>query len=80
MYHVISVAPLADGLLKIELADGRQGLFDVKPFMVSDYFAALKNQQYFEKVSLFFSGVGWPGGQDLGPDTIAAFLIDPCVP
>jgi hypothetical protein len=29
---------------------------------------------YFSKVSLFFGGIGWPDGQDLGPDTLAAAL------
>lgn len=71
---VVQVSPLANGWLHVVFHDGRQGEFDVKPFMTSDFFAVLKNDDYFKQVGLFFGGVGWPGGQDLGPDTVAAFL------
>ena len=72
--QVVQVAPLAGGCLHVTLQGGRFGEFDVKPFMQSDFFVALKSTQYFCQVGLFFSGVGWPDGQNLGPDTIAAFL------
>ena len=74
MNKVINVNPLSDGVLQVRFADGSEGCFDVKPFMVSDYFYALNDPDYFSKVGLFFSGVGWPDGQDLGPDTIFAHL------
>ena len=71
---VVKVSPLAGGRLHVVLHDDLQGEFDVTPFMNSDFFAALKSDDYFKLVGLFFDGVGWPGGQDLGPDTVAAFL------
>lgn len=74
MKKVIRVHPLPQGLLHIEMQDGQSGVFDVKPYMQSVFFAELKNEAYFDKVSLFFAGIGWPNGQDLGPDTIAAEL------
>jgi hypothetical protein len=73
--NVINVAALPGGLLQVEFADGRVGEFDVKPSMAFEYFSKLKAKQYFERVGLFFSGVGWPDGQDLGPDTISAHLL-----
>ena len=75
MNKIVNAVPLPDCCLQIELQDGRCGVFDVKPFMKSEYFAQLENKDYFQKVSLFFSGIGWPEGQDLGPDTVAANLI-----
>jgi hypothetical protein len=74
MNKVIRALPLAGGYLEVELADGRRGLFDVTPYMTSEFFVALKQDDYFRQVRLFFAGVGWPEGQDLGPDTIAAGL------
>lgn len=74
MNKIIKAVPLPDGFLQVEMQDGRSGKFDVKPFMNSDFFSSLKNESYFQKVCLFFSGVGWPDGQDLGPDTIVAGL------
>ena len=60
--------------LKITLSDGRQGVLDMQPFMHTDYFMELAQPSYFAQVQLFFDGIGWPSGQDLGPDTIAAEL------
>ena len=71
---VSCVRPLADGVLWVEFADGACGEFDVKPYMESEFFSALKDPAYFQRVQTFFAGVGWPDGQDLGPDTIAAEL------
>lgn len=74
MNKVVKASALPGGRLQVELADGRCGEFDVTPYMDSGFFTQLKDERYFEKVGLFFAGVGWPGGQDLGPDTIAANL------
>lgn len=74
MNKVISVHPLLEGKVFIELADGRKGEFDVRPYMASGFFRALQDAAYFQQVRLFFKGIGWPDGQDLGPDTIAAEL------
>ena len=74
MNKIVKVVPLPSGHLQVEMQDGRCGEFDVNPFMGSDFFAALKDKNYFQKVGLFFSGVGWPDVKDLGPDTIAAGL------
>ncbi len=80
MNKIVSVSALDNGYLRVNFADGRVGDFDVKPFMTSDFFSALKDPVYFAKVGLFFSGVGWPGGQDLSPDTISAYLLRSCEP
>lgn len=74
MNRIIEAIPLSGGYLQVVMDDGRCGKFDVNPFMNSDYFAALKDETYFQKVSLFFAGVGWPDGQDLGPDTVSSGL------
>jgi hypothetical protein len=40
----------------------------------SDFFKRLEDDVYFKQVRLFFTGIGWPDGQDLGPDTIESDL------
>lgn len=75
MNQVVSVRPLSDGKVFVELADGRSGEFDVRPYMESVYFKELTDQVYFRQVRIVFKGIGWPNGQDLGPDTIAAELV-----
>ena len=74
MNKVVKAAALPGGRLQVVLQDGRCGVFDVTPYMNSGFFTQLKDESYFAKVGLFFAGVGWPDGQDLGPDTIAANL------
>ena len=74
MNKVVKAAALPGGRLQVVLQDGRCGEFDVTPYMNSGFFTQLKDEAYFAKVGLFFAGVGWPDGQDLGPDTIAANL------
>ncbi len=75
MNKVIRVKPLLDGKVFVEMADGRSGEFDVKPYMGSEFFRVLKDETYFNQVHVVFSGIGWPNGQDLGPDTIALELV-----
>jgi len=75
MEKVTSVTPLPDGYVSVVLQSGAAGTFDVKPYMGSSFFAGLKDATYFKQVRLVFRGVGWPDGQDIGPDTIAAELV-----
>ena len=76
MNQVISVRPESAGRIHAEMADGRSGLFDVRPYMTGEFFRELENEAYFRQVRVFFRGIGWPNGQDLGPDTIAAELVE----
>lgn len=75
MEKVISVTAAPNGHVLVTLAGDHIGLFDVKPYMNSSFFEALKKPEYFNQVRLVFRGIGWPDGQDIGPDTIAAELI-----
>lgn len=75
MNKVIRVTASDNGVVNVEMADGRRGRFDVRPYMTSEYFRELENAAYFRQVRIFFDGIGWPNGQDLGPDTVAAELV-----
>jgi len=74
MKKVISVKPIEGKKVEIVFSDGVCGVFDVTPYIRSDFFKRLADEKYFKQVSLFFNGIGWPEGQDLGPDTIEAEL------
>lgn len=76
MNKVIGVSATAGGIVFVEMADGRRGKFDVRPYMASDFFRELENEAYFSQVMVFFHGIGWPNEQDLGPDTVAAELME----
>jgi hypothetical protein len=75
MIAVTGVIPIKNGLVKVSLSDGRTGVFDIKPYCSSEYFKELLQDDYFRAVHLFFRGIGWPRGQDIGPDTIAEEMV-----
>jgi Protein of unknown function (DUF2442) len=74
MKKVISVKPLEGKKVAVVFSDGQSGVFDVTPYIRGEVFRRLEDEEYFKQVRLFFSGIGWPDGQDLGPDTIEADL------
>jgi hypothetical protein len=74
MKKVTSVKPLDGKKVAIVFSDGVSGIFDVSPYIRSEFFKRLEDDEYFKQVRLFFTGIGWPEGQDLGPDTIEADL------
>lgn len=74
MKKVISVKALEGKKVEVVFSDGVCGVFDVTPYIRSNFFKRLEDKDYFNQVCLFFNGIGWPEGQDLGPDTIEAEL------
>ena len=54
MNKIVKALPLTGGYLQIRMQDGRSGEFDVNPYMNSDFFAALKDDNYFKKANIFF--------------------------
>ena len=74
MKKVIQVAPLEGKKVSVVFSDGMSGIFDVTPYIRSEFFNRLQDDDYFKQVRLFFTGIGWPEGQDIGPDTIEAEL------
>jgi len=74
MKKIVQVAPLEGKKVSVVFSDGESGIFDVAPYIRSDFFNRLQDDNYFRQVRLFFTGIGWPDGQDIGPDTIEAEL------
>ena len=60
------------GILRVESEDGRTGLFDVRPYMNSDVFRALRDETAFRQVSNGSYYIEWSCGADLSADTIEA--------
>ena len=67
---VLAVAPLADYRLAVRLSNGRTGAYDVTHLLNRGIAKALKAPEYFARVKIFFSGVGWPNGFDISPFAI----------
>jgi len=70
MIKVISVDPIEDYKLRIELSNGRKGVFDVSPYIKKGVFLEFEDKAYFRSVRPAFGGVMWPHEQDFSPETI----------
>ena len=73
-WDVKTVTPLSDYRLYVEIADGRRGIFDVKPYLDHGVFRELRNLDYFRQVGVVLGAVTWPHEQDIAPETLVAEL------
>jgi hypothetical protein len=73
-WDVRTVHPLPDHKLAVELADGRRGVFDLRPFLDRPGLKRLKDPIYFASVGVRFGALTWPNEEDIAPDTLSAHL------
>ncbi len=76
-WDVLTVKPLPDYLLYVEIEDGRRGIFDVKPYLDRGIFRELRSENYFKQVGIVLGALTWPNEQDIAPETLVAELT-PC--
>ena len=74
-WDVKSVKPLPDYRIHVELEDGRQGIFDLKPYLDRGVLRELADEHYFNQVGILFGAVTWPNEQDIAPETLLAEMI-----
>ena len=67
--RIISVKPLSNYRLELQYETGENKIFDVKPYIIGDWFGKLSDQSYFKTVKIIRNGKGieWPDGQDVAP-------------
>ena len=71
-WDVTTVKPLAGYRIQVEIADGRKGIFDLKPYLDHGVFRELRDVNYFNQVGILFGAVTWPNEQDIAPETLLA--------
>ena len=69
-WDVITVKPLPDFQIYVEIENGRKGVFDMKPYLDRGVFHELRDVHYFNQVGILFGGVTWPNEQDIAPETL----------
>ena len=70
--RITTVCPQQNGILAITSDDGREGLFDVNPYLKDEAFERLRDPDEFAKVANGGYFVEWGCGADLSSDTIEA--------
>ncbi|MBK9232996.1 MAG: DUF2442 domain-containing protein [Anaerolineae bacterium] len=73
-WDVKFVKPLSDYRIYVELENGRQGIFDVKPTWIM-VFCETPDVHYFGQVGIQFGAVTWPNEQDIAPETLLAEML-----
>ncbi len=72
---IIDVKAKTDFTLQITCDDGRQGTFDVNPYLKYEAFTDLRKQDEFTKIMNGGYFIEWDNGADLSTDTIEAHLV-----
>jgi hypothetical protein len=67
---IINFEIMTDHRIKITLSNGKNGIFDVKPYLDRGIFKELKDYDYFRRARIEFGTLTWPNEQDFSPETI----------
>ena len=62
-------------IVYVEIEDGRNGAFDLKPYLDHGVFRELRDVHYFNRVGILFGAVTWPHEQDIAPETLLAEMV-----
>ncbi len=73
-WDVTTVHAMPDYRLAVELADGRKGIVDLRPFLDRPGLQRLKDPAYFSTVGVRLGALTWPQEEDIAPDTLLAHL------
>jgi len=57
------------------MMDGRNGIFDMKPYLDLGAFRELRDVHYFKRVGISFGAVTWPNEQDIAPETLVKEML-----
>ncbi len=79
-WDVVDVEPLDDYRIRVRLKNGKEGVFDLQPYLEHGVFQELKDPAYFRRVSIVFGAVTWPNGQDIAPETLYTEVTGEAVP
>ena len=67
---VIHFEIMTDHRIKVTLSSGKNGIFDVTPYLNRGVFEELKDYDYFKRARIEFGTITWPNEQDFSPETI----------
>ncbi len=69
-FAVTDVTPLNNYMLRLKFKNGEEKIFDMKPYLETGIFKALKNKNIFKTVKISFDTVEWVNEADIDPETL----------
>ena len=71
LMSIIKVKPLDNYKLELTFSNGKEGIFDVAPYLDKGIFKELRNPSMFKSVRLSdYPTIEWANGADLCPDCV----------
>jgi len=67
---VIDFEIMPNHRIKVKLSNGKEGIFDVTPYLDRGIFNELRDYNYFKRARIEFGTITWPNEQDFSPETI----------
>ena len=67
---VKKVKPLPDYKLELTFENKEVRIFDLKPYLDTGLFKALKDEQLFKRVKVSYDTIGWPNEVDMDPEVL----------
>jgi hypothetical protein len=67
---VLQVSVLPDFILRLDYANGEQRQFDMKPLLQMSPWNRIATPARFEKATVDYGTVVWPGNIDIAPETL----------
>ena len=68
--RVETVTPTDDYKLLLTFTNGEHGIYDCSPLLDFGVFQELREEGYFQQVTVADGTVTWPHNQDICPDTL----------
>ena len=68
--RVKTVTPTDDYKLLLTFTNGEHGIYDCSPLLDFGVFQELREEGYFQQVTVVDGTVVWPHDQDICPDTL----------
>lgn len=75
MSEIVSVKTRPNKILVIEFADGRKGIFDVKPYLYKSEYLELNDPQLFQQVKTDGSRLYWPREHEFSIEVVEAQMV-----
>ena len=69
-WSVREAKALDDYQMELTFETSEVKVFDMKPYLESGVFKALKDEPFFRQVRVSFGSVAWPGGIDVDPEVL----------
>jgi len=68
--YISQVKPLEDYKLSLVFENGKQGVFDMKPYLDKGVFTVLKDIEKFNTVRVAWGTVAWGAELDIAPERL----------